>query len=315
MKAIALCVLTATAIWFFNALNKTYLTRIAYPVVFRTSQQQVVALTPPPTTLSIEVTGQGWSLFRKNFGIGVEPISIDLINALRVKKFDTKKFIPYFINHLKELKIHHIIPDTLVLEYDKITTKKVQISLPRAQISTKEGYQVTSKVEITPSQVIFRGANSILNQFSDTLFLQLEDQEIEENYEKNVPLTYLPQNQLLLKPEIEQVKVSFQVAYFVQRNQIIPVQLVNFPADSSATISEKSIVLHYWLRKENENQIFADTIKAMIDFKKKDLTDSTIIPMVYLPKGIKSSSFTPSKIKLKYAKNLKNRDNRRNRGG
>lgn len=314
-KAISLCVLTASAIWFFNALNKNYTTRVSYPVVFRTSQQQVVALTPPPNDLIIEVTGQGWSLFRKSFGIGVEPIVIDLINTMRVKRFDTKKFMPYFVNYLKDFKIHAIIPDTLLLEYDKVTTKKVQISLLPTQISLKEGYQITSQIKITPNQVVFKGANSILNQLSDTLSLQLEDQEIEENYEQTVPLTYFPQNQLLLKPEIEQVKVSFQVDYFVKRNQLIPNQFINFPTDSSVTISEKSIILHYWLKKEDENQQFADTIKSIIDFKKKDLADSTIVPVIYLPKEIKNSSFTPSKVKLKYAKNLKNRDNRRNRGG
>ncbi len=313
IKAITLCIIIATLVWLFNALNKTYTTTISYPVIFRTNQSEVVALVPPPTSLELEVTGHGWSIFNKNLGIGVTPITIDLLNVLRVRKIDTKKILHHLSTNIKDLKINHVLPDTLLLHYDKVISKKVNICLRPDQIPTKDGYKITSKIEINPNQVLFRGAASIILALPDTLFLALEDREIEDSYEQTVAITY-PQQTPALQPELSKVKVSFQTSFFIQRNLLVPVRLVNFPADSSITIAEKSIILHYWFKKENENRILADTIKAIVDFKSRNTTDSTIVPVGYLPKKIENGNFTPLKIKLIYAKNAKNRDNRRNRG-
>lgn len=314
IKAITLCIIIATLVWLFNALNKSYTTTISYPVIFRTSQSEVVALVPPPTSLELEVTGHGWNIFNKNLGIGVAPISIDLLNVLRVKKFDTRKILPLLSANIKDLKINHIIPDTLLLHYDKITTKKVNIYLHPDQIPSKEGYKITSNIEIKPNTILFKGAASVIAAFPDTLFLTLEDQEIEDNYEQTVNITY-PQQTPAVQPELSKVKVSFQTSFFIQRNLLVPVKLVNFPADSSVMIAEKSIILHYWFKKEYENRILADTIKAIIDFKSRNTSDSTIVPFAYLPKKIENGNFTPLKVKLIYEKKTKNRDNRRNRGG
>lgn len=312
-KAITLCIIIATLVWLFNALNQTYTTHITYPVIFKTSQSEVVALVPPPTSLKLEVTGQGWSVLNKNIGIGVEPIIIDLLNVLKTKKFDTKRLLPHLTASIKDLKINHIIPDTLILHYDRIIAKKINICLLPEQIPTKDGYRLTSKIEINPKQIIFRGAFTVLSAFPDTLFLKLEEEDIENDYEQTVSIIY-PSETPPVYPETNKVKVSFQTSFFVQRNLLVPVHLVNFPLDSSVTIAEKSIIFQYWFKKENENRIFADTIKAIVDFKNRNLSDSTIIPVAYLPKEIENINFTPSKIKLIYAKNAKNRDNRRNRG-
>jgi hypothetical protein len=313
IRAITLCIIIATLVWLFNALNKTYTTTISYPVIFKTNQGEVVALVPPPASIELEVTGQGWNIFNKNVGIGVTPISIDLLNVLKIKKIDTKKILYQLSSNIKDLKINHVIPDTLLLQYDKMIAKKVNICLRPDQIPTKDGYKVTSKIEISPNQVLFKGAASIIAAFPDTLFLTLEDREIEDNYEQMVDIAY-PQQTPAVQPKLSRVKVSFQTSFFIQRNLLIPVKLVNFPLDSSIIIAEKSIILHYWFKKENENRILPDTIKAIVDFKNRNSSDSTIVPVVYLPKKIENGNFTPLKIKLIYAKNTKNRDNRRNRG-
>ncbi|TAH20813.1 MAG: hypothetical protein EAZ08_05385 [Cytophagales bacterium] len=312
-RAITLCIIIAILVWLFNALNQTYTTHITYPVIFKTNQSEVVALIPPPTTLKLEVTGKGWNVLNKNLGIGVEPITIDLLNVLKTKKFDSKRILHYLTANIKDLKINHIIPDTLVLHYDRVVGKKVNICLSPSQIPFRDGYRLTSKIEINPKQVLFKGAATVLATFPDTLFLRLEDAEIENNYEQTVSISY-PARTPAVYPETTKVKVNFQTSFFVQRNLLVPISLVNFPSDSSVTIAEKSIILHYWFKKEHENRIFADTIRAIVNFKNRNLLDSTIVPVAaYLPKKIENISFTPSKIKLIYAKNTKNRDNRRNR--
>jgi hypothetical protein len=305
-KAITLCVIIAAAFWLFNSLNKTYTTRISYPVTFKINPNQVMAISELPTALDLEVTGQGWSIFRKSFAYYREPIVIDLINPLRNTQFDTKKFLPYFTTHIKDLKINHIIPDTLQLHFDKIASKKIYLKA-NASLPLKGGFKIVSSVQIFPQAMLFKGASTALDGFPDTLFIKLEEEGIDQNYEQvSVSLVYPHAD--FVKPESDKVKVSFRVAPFSERNQLVAVRLLNFPIDSLAYIEEKSIILHYWFKQEYENRFSMDSIKAYIDFKKRNPKDSTIIPQFYLPKVVAYHSFTPQKIKLIYEKNTKNRN-------
>ncbi|MCU0390092.1 MAG: hypothetical protein MUE81_03160 [Thermoflexibacter sp.] len=313
-KGITLCVVIATLIWFFNALNKTYTTRINLPVIFKTKQQDIVAVEEPPSSLEVEVTGQGWSLFRKNMGIGVEPVSIDLMNVLRVKYFPTKNFLPIFSIQYKDIRINQIVPDTIALNYNRVISKPIHLFLRPSQIQMRESYQVTSLIRLEPKEVIFTGASSLVNQLGDTLFLRIEeDEEISENYEKLIPIRY-PKHPHL-KPEINKVKVSFQVSLFVQHNQLIPIKTSGFPLDSSAYITENAVVLEYWLRKDKENRIRTDTLHAVVDFRTRNKLDSTLVPIVRLSKDFKNIRISPSKIKIHYGKHTKNRSNRGHRSG
>lgn len=304
-KAITLCVIIAASFWLFNSLNKTYTTRISYPVTFKINPNQVVPISELPTTLELDVTGQGWSIFRKNFAYSVEPVAIDLVNPLRNTHFDTKKFLTYFVTHIKDLKINHIIPDTLQLHFDKIASKKVYLKVAPA-LPLKEGYRAVSAIQIAPQTILFKGAASALERFPDTLLVKLEDEDIDQNYEQVMGFGYPHAD--FVKPEVGKIKVSFKVAPFSERNQLIAVKLLNFPADSSVYIEEKSIILHYWFKQEYENRFSTDSVRAYVDFKKRNPKDSTIIPKFYLPKVVAYHSFTPQKIKLMYEKNAKNRN-------
>jgi len=311
-KGISLCVVIATLIWFFNALNKTYTTRIKFPVIFKTKQNNVVPINDPPNSLEVEVTGQGWGLFRKNLGIGVEPVVIDLINVLRVKNFPTKAFLPIFSLQFKDIKINQIIPDTIMLDYNKVISKDIHLALPVSQVYLKEDHRIISPIQITPNKVTFTGASSLVEALGDTIFLSIKEEEgISKNFNGSVPIDY-PQHKHL-KPKVEKVRVSFQVSLFIQHNQLIPIELVNFPADSSATIDEKNVILEYWLRKEKENRVRTDTIRAIVDFRARNKKDSTIAPMVWIPKDLTNTKVIPSKVKVQYGKYTKNRSNRGNR--
>ncbi|SFE91877.1 YbbR-like domain-containing protein [Thermoflexibacter ruber] len=311
-KGISLCVVIATLIWFFNALNKTYTTRIRFPVIFKTKQNNVVPVNDPPNSLEVEVTGQGWSLFRKNFGIGVEPVIIDLINVLRVKNFPTKAFLPIFSIQFKDIKINQIIPDTIKLDYNNVISKEIYLDLPISQVDLKEDYRITSPIQIAPNRVTFTGASSLVEALGDTIFLSIKAEDgISKNYNDYVAIQYPVHKHL--KPKVEKVRVSFQVSLFVQHNQLIPIELLNFPADSSATIDERSVILEYWLRKEKENRVRTDTIKAIVDFRARNKKDSTITPMLWIPQDLTNTKVTPSKVKIHYGKYTKNRNNRRDR--
>src|SRR5436190_17094022 len=85
-KAVVLCGFAATVFWFFNALNKNYTTNINFPIAFEFNQDNYVAVRPLPQVVRVNVTGMGWSLFRKSVGLNVPPLVVPLERPAETKK-------------------------------------------------------------------------------------------------------------------------------------------------------------------------------------------------------------------------------------
>ena len=69
-RAVTACLLAAGLFWQMNALNKTYTTRLDYPLAWHYDSVHYVPLRPLPVALPVTVTGQGWQLLRANMGWG-----------------------------------------------------------------------------------------------------------------------------------------------------------------------------------------------------------------------------------------------------
>ena len=73
-----LCVFTATIFWFFNALNKTYTTNINFPLAFDYDSENFIPVEGLPQTVRLNVTGNGWELFKRSTGVKQDPLEIPL---------------------------------------------------------------------------------------------------------------------------------------------------------------------------------------------------------------------------------------------
>src|SRR5688572_3026280 len=85
-RAVVLCIFAATVFWFFNALNKTYTTNINFPVRFDFDQSNYVPVSSLPNDVRINVTGNGWDLFKRSTGVKAVPLEIPLGRPAEVKK-------------------------------------------------------------------------------------------------------------------------------------------------------------------------------------------------------------------------------------
>ena len=85
-KAVVLCIFTATVFWFFNALNKTYTTNISFPLSFDYDDDNFLPVGNLPANVRLNVTGNGWELFKRSTGVKLDPLQIPLERPGDVKK-------------------------------------------------------------------------------------------------------------------------------------------------------------------------------------------------------------------------------------
>lgn len=308
-KGIFFCMAMATVIWFFHALNKTYTTRIKYPIELAIRQNNVVPVIPPPKYIELNVSGEGWFILRLNLGIGVVPIHLEVKNPTHIKHLALSSLIPMLQKNLLQLKLLGFAKDSLDFHYDFVGNKEVYIKVHEPDVPLREGYRITSHIHIEPQSINFRGASSLVNKISDTLYINLAEEDIARDFSKAVKITS-PEH-LHLEANQEKVTISFTVAPFTRSSKILPLTLLHFPKDSSMFIEEINGIVQYEMPENLPDRLMPDTMHIVLDFLQMNLQDSTIVPTLSkIPEFIAAPIVSPAKFKVKYAKDRNNRGNR-----
>ena len=170
-KIILLCFSTAATFWFFNALNKTYTTRINYPVHLTYNRDSLVAVKDPPEEIPINVTGGGWQLLKRTISVNIEPVEIKPENPVQTQYFTAANLLPFFSAQLSDLNINYVSTDTVFFKIEPFAEKKLSIKLDSFSIQLKENFHVTSRLNIEPDSVFFRGPVSLINKLPEVFMV------------------------------------------------------------------------------------------------------------------------------------------------
>src|SRR5688572_25830847 len=115
-KAVVLCVFTATVFWFFNALNKTYTTNINFPLTFDYDKENFIPVQSLPQTVRLNVTGNGWELFKRSTGVKQDPLQLPLERPGEIKKIEGSGLRLPFSSQVDGLQINHVLSDTIHID-------------------------------------------------------------------------------------------------------------------------------------------------------------------------------------------------------
>src|SRR5690606_22277689 len=145
-KAVVLCFVAATVFWFFNALNKTYTTTISFPLAFEYDEENFVAVSGLPQNVRLNVTGNGWELFKRSTGVKRESLQIPLERPGEVKKIVGTGLKFSFTNQLNGLEINHVLNDTIYVDLEPKTERWIHVQVDSVQYNLKKGYGLTSDI-------------------------------------------------------------------------------------------------------------------------------------------------------------------------
>ncbi len=301
IKAIFLCILIATTFWFFNALNKPdYSTAIDYPVAFDYNHDSTYLLSPLPEYIQVEVSGGGWNLLRKTLRFDRPPVNITLDSPTATKYIEASTIRSLVENRLEDVTLDYIITDTLPLNIDKTSSKKVVLALDTSRVNFAKQYRITSSIHISPPTASLTGPATILAKVPDTLQLTVSDEVIGKNFSEEVQITSDVNEHLQITPE--EVQLSFDVAAFSLYKKEVAVTAIDFPDDLSVTLSEEYVKISFWLQNNYVELANNYAFQVVANFKTLNAEDSTVIPVLKsYPDFAKDITITPSKVKVTYA--------------
>lgn len=277
-KAVVLCLMAATVFWFFNALNKTYTTILAFPVEFQYDQENFIPVENLPQEVKMNVTGMGWSLLRRSAGVKVPALFMPLERPTDVKKLVGSSLPIVFASQLADLQINFVATDTLHIDIEPIDGRWLKLTMPDLSKNIRSGYGMASNVTLTPDSVFVQGPRRIVRELANPYPVVYDRINIDDNQE-GTALVQFRHQQLVGEPQ--QVSISFSVDKLVELKDSTKVEFINIPARVRPAISIKQI--HYTLllpESSMHTSYTKESITAILDFKQTQTGKSRIAPTI-----------------------------------
>jgi hypothetical protein len=220
-KVVALCFTTATVFWLFNALNKSHTTNIRFPIRFEYDQQKYVPAEPLPQQVMLNLSGNGWDLFRKHFGLKTPTLVIPL-DKPEMKQVSGYSLLSVFASQIANLKINFVVTDSLRIHLDEKLTRKFRLTADLSGITYKKGFGRISPVVILPDSSALTGPKSIISKMPDSIVLNMQEKKLNENFRGETEIA-LPSAEFISRnPPI--AEVMFEVGEMVEVNKWVKIR-------------------------------------------------------------------------------------------
>ncbi|MBK0403425.1 hypothetical protein I5M27_10545 [Adhaeribacter sp. BT258] len=295
-----LCFLLAATFWVLKALNKKYENvRISYPVSFIYNPKTQIPVTEPPKEVVINVDGKGWKLLRKALNLRIHPAQIDLRNRGYAKFLTSRQLRPHINAALSGLDLNYVVTDTIYFNFEKLEHRRLPLTLQLSDSALATGYQLDSNVKIMPGSVIVSGPASLIKALPSPYPIYLPDSGITQNYRKQIPLGFVPEN--LLKPSQENVSVAFDVIPLVKNDIQVMVRVRNRDSISSPVVLQPNAVKLTYYALSADTAVSAAHFTVIADLDKVNPKDSTIaLKVMQKPAKARMVSISPQKVKVVY---------------
>ena len=204
--------MAATFFWLMNVLNKDdYSIRLSYPLTVEYDAASFVPMQPLPKRISVNVTGDGWNLLRKSWlNFNALPVVYKVLNPTKASFINSTSLTDQITELFPDVKVNYVVSDTFELSFERKIRKIIPIRIDSAGINMRQGYVISSIINVSPSLISVDGPISLIRNYPDTIRLGIPTKKIQNNYDESLPIP------LAASPLVEvshrDVYVSFEVA-------------------------------------------------------------------------------------------------------
>lgn len=279
-KAVSLCFVAAVVFWIFSALNKDYKTNLRFPVRFEFDRDRFIPVDPLPENVAMNVSGNGWDLFRKSLGFRLPPLVISLDRPTEVKKVVGSTLPALLAGQLGSLQINYVVTDTLYVHIDPIDAHRFKVVVDTSAITFKSGYGRMSPIVVLPDSVELEGPRSILHELPDSISVRIPEQRMSQNYKEEVEVM-VPHSELI-KRNPPTVEVIFEVGEWIEVAGSVRLELINPPVNKGVSLVKDSISCSFRVPKREEENFRAalNNVVAELDVAGIGKGETRLLPKV-----------------------------------
>jgi hypothetical protein len=301
LKIAVLSIGIATIIWVLSALNENYTTQISCPVKFVYEQEGTITVKEPPSYIQANVSGVGWDILKQTISFNRSPLEINIDNPIETRYIAGYSIQPLLAQHLSSLSLNYIITDSISFEIQELKEKNVFLDVDSMELDMEQFYKVISTILVSPDSATVSGPDSMIDTLSDTLFIPIPIENIDDNINRLFAVNRFNKNLISVQPE--EVQVEIIVSRFINYQKEFDIDLVNFPLDSSIYINPPRVVLDFKIQEEYVDDFPETDFIIIADFNNVNLQDSTLnLEIIDYPDYVRDISMDSSVVKVIYEK-------------
>ncbi len=275
LKVVILCLVAATLFWLFNSLNKNYTANVRYPITFLYDTDSYQAVEELPDEVLLNMTGVGWNLLRKSMRVRTEPLLIRLESPDNTSRIPGSSLPSAVTDQVTDLQLNYVLTDTLYLNIDRRVTRYLKVWIDIDSLNLADDFVVTGPMTLKPDSVRLTGPMDMIAAIGDTIFLQVDENDIDENFEDELEVV-LPNSEMIIRNP-PSVSVMIPIERLEVLDLELPVNTRNFP--QNYTLSDSTKVTRVWVRESMANQVVASELSLLADYTSFDISDSTVVPV------------------------------------
>lgn len=259
-------------IWLLMSLSKEYTISISFPVQYVNLPSDKLIANKLPETMDVEIKSTGFQLLLYKLKQNRETILIDIKGA---KPLPAKN--NYYINFNERLdkitgqfqnsiKIIRVLPDTLIVNYNKKITKRVPVKV-NVNIKFKEQYQQVGNTLVEPEFVIISGAYDVLSKihYVETVPMELKKVAAPVSLKLDI-LKYTQYKQVEYTPKTVYAKIN--VKKFTEGALELPIIVENLPPGFHLKIFPDKVLAKYQVAFDDYKKVNISDFKVAVDYSK-----------------------------------------------
>ncbi len=261
----------ASGFWVLNALNKSYSEELTIQIKYLNLPENRAFSPIPYTSIDINITGDGYSLMQLQETAEEDTVYFDL-NQLEFENWGGKKRaqVPtsQIVNSLRNelnnnINISRVSRDTLEVITEIGIQKEMKI-VPDVHISVAKGMVLKKPIYTLPNVVDVSGPISILESLSQLETEPMVWDEVSEDMEVNVRLTY---NSRFVIPEYSSVKIIAEVEALTEGEIDVPIQIVGLPENQLLRLLPEKVSIKYSTGLSHYDYITPELFDVVVNYK------------------------------------------------
>ncbi len=225
----------ALSLWMLINLGKEYSVTVELPVSVTGQNDELMFAEPPPESVQVAVTGEGWNLI----SIYRSPPEIKIPYEEGV--LNLSDFVEDYLAGYSGISVQKVEPSLISLALEQRARKRVPVS-PNLDIRFKARFEQVGELEVSPDSVTVSGPSSVIDTLQSwpTEFLRLHN--VQSNIDRSIPL--MESDQISLQ-DTSAVHIFAEVAEFTEGDIRIYVRTVDVPEDVEIRFNPSVITVRY----------------------------------------------------------------------
>lgn len=319
-------VLLAFVLWFYRALDDTFVANISYPVQYQNLPKNKILLSTPPEKVALRVRGNGYTIlsnklkFKRPLDFNVNSFLLysqdyDSMSVYILSRYAREELSQDLNSKNTDLEIISIEPDSIFFTFARTKAKKVAIrpNIANTEMLLAEQHILNGTITSKPDSIDIIGPSAIIDTIQYIYTQELTPTALNDTFSKKIALAPIEQ----INFPIKKVNISIPVDRFTEFGYQIPIKTRNVPDSINMKLFPRSVKISFNIAHSNINKVSKNDFLPYIDYNEigartGQQSNRLSIKLDSTPKYVHAVRIYPSGAE--YINELNNASSRNNRG-